>query len=445
VNQGTSYKNNSIALFLRPIQRVILLLFAIIIPWQFFFNVYGHIDLPLSVFIICAGFITTMFMRANLTLTFHKLKWPVLGYSLMLATISISSVFRSSDNLYEAANVLGRLGVGLIVILWVGMILNSNNKGLPIRKESIAQAFLVSLFPLGVIGSVLFFMPDLEEAWLKLVSGVLIESDSALTRNNILSNYKIGVVFMNTNAGAICWGMSMWLALWMRQRSDGIWRVAYAVFAIVFCIDVLAAGSRAAMLALVFTVIISIIIQTLYAQSKSWFNRESLINVIIIIITVFFVFLLEHLDFSQGGVSNALDRILSEQVGDHPKRSLLWSHAFTTIRQAPILGYGVIDFETLNFPKGFPPHNSILQVWIYGGLMAVIGLICLFATVFYKLFRKLRQDNDMWLPIVLLTWVTIQSMLTNLPMGNLRIAMLLWLMVSIFLWSPKYDVIRDRR
>ncbi len=410
---------------------------AIIIPWQIFFRLWDQIDLSFSLFMLCVGFAVTVIETGSITV-FFKLRSPVSGYALMLIAITAASLFRAPDNLYEAANVVGHLGVGMLVILWMELLLNSSNKKFPLKKEKVIKAFLVSAFPLGVVGVVLYFNPHLEEPWVKLVSDLLIEPDSATTRNNIQAIDKIGIVFMNTNAGAIFWGLSMWLALWLRQLSTGIWRIAFTIFAVIFCICVLGAGSRAGMLALAFTMIVPFILLVLYYNRNSWLNRGALTNAAIIIITVGSVLFIEQygskLSPSLSIIMRSQAQVDKNELGGI--RLKLWAHSFSIIKQAPLLGHGVKKFVKLGFLKGFPPHNIPLQAWVYGGIIAMIGLIWLFGIVFYKLFRQLRHNPDTWLPIVLLIWVVIQAMFTNLFIGDFRIAILLWMVVSLFLWAP---------
>jgi hypothetical protein len=441
----SNFKKNKTIPFLLFLQRNIIFIFAIIIPWQIFLRVYAHIDLPLSVFVICIGF-ALAFISNSLNMPLDKLKGPAFGYAIMLSSIAISSIFGSYVSLYNATNVLGHLSIGLLVIFWV--ILNSDNKNLLLQKKEVVKVFLLSAFPLGVVGLVLFFVPEWELFWVKKVSGLLIEADSALTPNNILSIDKIGVVFMNTNVAAIFWGMSMWLALWMRQKSISFWRIAYIAFAVVFCIDVLSTGSRGGILALIFTIIISIIIHAVYTINVHGFNRETLTNVIIIVVTIFSVLVIEYIGLKPRVFISAIERTIVDfnnlkfNQGSVGSRLALWSHAFKVIKQAPVRGYGVVDFAVLGFPRGFPPHNLLLQVWVYGGLIAVIGLIWIFGTILFQLFRQLRLDQDMWVPIVLVSWVIIQAMFTNLVIGDYRIAMLLWLVVPLFLWSSRHGVKR---
>jgi hypothetical protein len=425
------------------LQKFIFILFAIIIPWQFYFEFYDRIDLPLSFFVVCTGCAFTAFMRPDWITTFRKLKWILSGYGLMLAAIGVSSILRSSDNLYEAANVLGHLGVGLIVIMWVGLILHLKKDGL-FSKTKLLQAFLISLLPLGVVGIVLFMNPGLEQAWLNTISGVLIEADSATTVNNISAIDRIGVVFMDVNTGSVFWGISMWLALWMRQNTLGFRRILNTALATVYCINLLATGSRAGILALILSSATFLIIHVCYTKKY----RESLINAAIIISVVFSLILLERADMKPEVLNNSIARAKSLAAQSLPEpdrdRLALLSHSVNAIMHAPFLGYGVINFEKLSFPKGYPPQNMFLQAWIFGGISAIAGLILLFSNVLYVSLKHLKKDQDMWLPIVITLWVIIQAMFTNFMIGNFRVAMLFWLSVMLFL-LPRRHTIGEKR
>jgi hypothetical protein len=318
---------------------------------------------------------------------------------------------------------------------------------------------------LGILGVVFFFAPNLENDWFRTVLGFLIESDSATVSNSILQINRVAVVFVNVNVSAIFWGMTMWLALWMMQRSAGWWRFIYMIFSAIFCIDVLATGSRGGLLALFFTTIMLIIIQILSPVKDHKFIKKALLT---IFITISFVGLLEYLELkpciflktidrsaqmiklvhnkntsnSKGLIKGVSKPTMSKPTKavhnkNTPIRLILWSHALKLVREAPFLGYGVTDFAKLGFPKGYPPHNIFLQVWLYGGILALSGLLLLFGAVFYHSFQllRLRCHPEMWVPILLLLWVVIQGMFTNLFLCNYRIAMLLWLVISLFLYS----------
>ena len=429
--------------FLVRLHRILILLFVILIPWQIYLRVYRRIDLPLAFFVACAGIAIIAYMGGDVKRVYLNMKWPVLGYVLMLAAISISSVMHGPHGLYDAANILGRLGIGLLILLWVGLT-GSMNNDIFLRKELLIRVFLLSVFPLAIIGLMFYFAPELEIGWLRAASGILIEADSSLTRGNVLSAYKTGVVFMNANVAGIFWGTAMWLALWMQHQSRGAIRLVYIIVAVIFCLDVLATASRSAMMALAGTALLSIILQAACSPKKGWLNHKTALHTIIIVVTVLSASALEKLNVFRGGITHRIMHENAEPAGSHPLRGQLWAHAFTVIQEAPLLGHGVVDFASLNFPMGFPPHNSVLQVWIYGGVIAVMGFFCLFFALLFDLFRRLRHDNSLWLPIIILTWAVIQAMFTNLPIVEPRIAMSLWLMVSLFLWSPQPSAIRQR-
>lgn len=415
--------------------------FALLIPWQIFIRVYGDIDLPLSFFVLCGSLIFTLTCSfRNSSSVNWKLSGAVLGYGLMLFSICLSSIIRSPDNLYEAANVIGHLSVGLIVMLWFRL----GSLHFPIDyilRNKIIMALTFSSFPLALVGLFLYFKPNLEMQWVNMVTGILIEYDSTTERNNIIALYKTGVMFMNTNVGAIYWGLSMWTALWLRERFAGTLRIVFTIMASVFCVNVLAAGSRAALLALFFTLILSFFIRTTFTKSDT--EKKAALNNIVIVCTTFLCMLLLELSgvttgllYLFGKTADQLDLGFEFVGGD---RILLWSHAIGLIIESPLLGYGVIDFGKFGFIKGLPPHNILLQIWLYGGLMGFIGLVWAFTNAFSSSFKQMKCDRELWLPIVLLSWVVVQGMLTNLFLANFRIAMLLWLVVSLLLWSTPHD------
>ncbi|MDH4027769.1 MAG: O-antigen ligase family protein, partial [Nitrospirota bacterium] len=402
---------------------------------------YGRIDLPLPFFILCAGLATSIFADVDWKTAFNGLKWPAFGYILMIAAIAVSSLLNSPDNLYSAANVLGRLGVGLMVILWIGSILNTHKRH-SIHADRIIRVFLFSALPLGIMGIIFLIYPELEGRWLNMIAGILIEADSTAIKNNIRDINRVGVVFMDVNTASVFWGMSMWLALWMQQKSHGLKKLPYMVLALIFFLDIIATGSRAGILALILTLVISSIIRTAYHQKdrKKTANRIVIIFPAIIVITVLSLGLMGHIKSEHIIFNDTIDRFkrLASQdpVTSDKRRANLLKFSINAIKQKPLFGHGVIDFAKLDFPDGFPPHNMFLMTWIYGGLPALFGLVWLFATIPYRLFRRSGNNHDNWLPIVIISWIIIQGSFIDLMIVNFRVSMLLWLIIIPLLLSP---------
>ncbi|MCH8153363.1 MAG: hypothetical protein IH830_13435 [Planctomycetes bacterium] len=114
------------------------------------------------------------------------------------------------------------------------------------------------------------------------------------------------------------------------------------------------------------------------------------------------------------------------------KRARLWQHAIRKITESPWIGYGVVPFGELGFEDGFPPHNMLFIVMIYGGVLAGAGLAGIFITAFYSLLLRSKRSADCWPAIILLLWVCVQGCFTNLLIGDPHIGMLLWLVVALF-------------
>jgi O-antigen ligase len=209
------------------------------------------------------------------------------------------------------------------------------------------------------------------------------------------------------------------------------------VFAIIFCVNVIGAGSRAGLLALVCTTMFFLIIHKSINLRYLQIKKKTVLSIILIITILFSIVLMEFYEVKQPVFIGTLERT-QDQLKDLRffGRFKLWAQSFNKSLEAPILGYGVKKMSYFNFPGDAPPHNFLLQIWLYGGIIAVLGFIWMIGSVFIKLFRRLKHSQDMWLPIVILFWVLIQSMFTNLIFADFRIAMILWLVISLFLWLP---------
>jgi hypothetical protein len=437
------------------LERWLLVSFIITIPWQVYFPLYGHIDLSVAICVLCLLFGLACARYVTLE-ALKSVSMAIWGYGLMLTGIALASLLRSPDNLGEAANVLGRLGVGFLVLCTLHLIGQAEGSENNVSREAMGRCVLASAAPLGVVGFILFLVPELEDAWLRLIAGILIEGDTAQVGHNILALDRVGVVFMNANVAAVFWGMSMWLALWMRQEATGWWRIAYAILAVIFCVDILSTGSRAGMLALVCTVIGALGLRMLSASSRFRIDRTAWVNTVIVVLSLCFVLGIEFFGMKQHISLDAVNRAavhfsdvanqteipgaeISEteharQIASDKVRLELLASSFAVIRKHPFIGYGAVDFATLGFPMAFPPHNFLLLIWIYGGVGALLGVVMVFLVPSWACARRLSKDHNMWLPLVVLLWVIVQAMFTNLILGELRIAMLLWIIVAPFAW-----------
>lgn len=425
------------------IQNLLILLFPLLIPWQFYFTVFGRVDLPVSFLVACAGIAASLFLKISWAEAFRDLKWLLLGYASMLTAIGISTLLRAPDNLYEAANVLGHLSVGLLVLMWTGFLIHAKHSAIP-QKERIVTLFLLSNLPLSLAGIILFFRPELEAGWLTAIAGTLIEADAAGTVNNIQSINRVGVVFMDANGASVYWGFTLCLALWRQQTVAGWQRAAYLLLSVISCVNVLATGSRAGILALFITGLVITILILRQAHRQ----RATVLYVLLVFIAAAALPVVVFENNTTGIVGNAVVRIkqlasLTMTKADS-NRIVLLKHSIAAIGNAPVLGHGVVPFEKLGFPSGYPPHNMFLQSWIYGGLTAISGLVLLFGAALFQVFRRLRYERDLLLPLAVLCWLLIQSMFLNFIIGDFRIAMLLWLIIALFLFSRRQGVYEDR-
>ena len=417
----------------------LVFLCAALLPWQFFLKVYGRIDLPATVFIVFFGFFVTL-IKADSTKFSLKLRMPILGYLLILAGMGLSSLFLS-DSLHEPLNVLGRLGVGFLILLIISY------SSIKINTDAVVKVFLFSTIPLGIMGIVFFIIPEMEAEWLNIIAGVLIETDSLAEHSNVWDINKIGVVFSNANVGAAYWGMSMWLALWMRERHANLSRLIYTLFAVTFCLNVMYSGSRGGLLVLLATTFITFAVRFFSGPGKKHEKTEAVKNTLIILITVGLAFFIDT-GLQRNIYAKMIDRTLNETKidkqslelssdGKPPSRKMLWAHSIKVISKAPLSGYGIVKLSDLGFPDRYPPHNMYMQIWIYGGAAAMIGTILLFGSVLISQFNLLKIYKDAWIGIVLILWIVLHGMFENIIIENYRISMLLWLMISLLLWNYK--------
>lgn len=85
--------------------------------------------------------------------------------------------------------------------------------------------------------------------------------------------------------------------------------------------------------------------------------------------------------------------------GDTSLRSTIWIKTLALIKERLLIGYGVDSWMNLSDPylKGFPdPHNMILEILIYTGLM---GLMACFFTIGIVLYKIIKDKNLILLPI----------------------------------------------
>lgn len=86
--------------------------------------------------------------------------------------------------------------------------------------------------------------------------------------------------------------------------------------------------------------------------------------------------------------------------GNSSFRTTIWSHTIVLIKEELIFGYGLDSWQNLSDPylKQFPdPHNMVLEILTYIGL---IGLIACFFTIGVILYKIFKDRNFVLLSVV---------------------------------------------
>lgn len=106
-----------------------------------------------------------------------------------------------------------------------------------------------------------------------------------------------------------------------------------------------------------------------------------------------FIFVLMPLFLSN---TMLMDRLFAAEQGDLSGRDYIWDTYLYKIWQSPVIGYGFSGFMEIGkntFGGYMSSHNVILEVLLYGGLIALIAYVWFIYRVLYYGFRRYLSEK----------------------------------------------------
>ena len=170
-------------------------------------------------------------------------------------------------------------------------------------------------------------------------------------------------------------------------------RFLLLLFLPLLLILIIKSGSRGALLG----TFLGIFVFVLFNKSIKSFKKLLLIfGSIILLILVYFLFLRN---------SYVVERLIDTfQYGDTANRDLIWEALTYSFSDTIIWGVGKTGYGAI--AGDLSPHNVLLEVFLYTGVIGLIVFLFFYYKLLKRAFSKLKYENEI-LPIVLLMPITI--------------------------------------
>lgn len=125
--------------------------------------------------------------------------------------------------------------------------------------------------------------------------------------------------------------------------------------------------------------------------------------------------------------------------GELQERFAIWSLGWYAVSQHPFFGTGLTSFYTqyiMNYPGKYAPHahNLYLNIWIEGGIIALILLFWNLKVLYSVSLKKITRNKNLLVVGILsgLTATLIQSFMDN-PLENFQTGTLFMYLVAVLL------------
>jgi hypothetical protein len=411
-----------------------------ILPYQFYYTLTGRVDVSVG----WLGFLALgvpIYLQSR-SAGFFRACRPARWYVLLLLLILAALVY--SPNRWAGLQALAFSLTGLLA-LYIGYATGDAEGRLALRCGRVLG--LVSI-PLAVANVTFLVSPKLELAYLtSWLAPLLIEPDSLRSTldhegwGTILNPAKSGTVYLGPNHAAMFFGLLFWLMIegWVSTR-----RIRWFGLAGLYLAAVLATGSRGGLLGLGVSALVAVFVSPGRFSVRRLHAARAAIVLTILLVTAA-IFVLPIFEFLR-------DRLLAF---DLTGRTLLWATALEAIRANPLLGLGFGGWESLYQARlsgilgeaDLAPHNIVLDLWVWTGIGGAMAGVMVFLSVFRWLWERRSGmavgSIAMW---GMFSWVAVQSMFEPFPIGDPRVAGILWLYIGLMVRTrPQPDIAsRDR-
>jgi|GEM_PF-5281295 len=120
----------------------------------------------------------------------------------------------------------------------------------------------------------------------------------------------------------------------------------------------------------------------------------------LVLTTLFFSLILLLVALNVTMTSKRLNRLISGNEWEYG-RGDLWETAVQNIIESPVIGYGLGSNGLKSGTEDrLYPHNMILQVWLDGGIIAVLPLLLWLLIPFIRVLRNFPSNHVWWVPFL---------------------------------------------
>lgn len=196
------------------------------------------------------------------------------------------------------------------------------------------------------------------------------------------------------------------------SNKSKIFNVFY-IFINIFCIasffiSLLMSKARGPMLGLVAGILFSTILFILFGSKKYKYYKIIIIAIILFAIissTIIYIFKDGPLLYDKGIVHRYFGLSIYDKTLQ--ARFWTWGSAWEGIKEKPILGWGIENFNVV-FDKYFDvrhyfgpgsetwfdrPHNILIEMWVTTGIVGLISYLFIFCEAFYQLIKRNYKKN----------------------------------------------------
>lgn len=220
-------------------------------------------------------------------------------------------------------------------------------------------------------------------------------------------NFRVDSYLGNAAYLAIYMLFHIFIALWLFVESRfTLARVAYALAASTFVFVLFATGTRGTAIGLVAGALAMTIYVAIFGAKFPQFRKIAAGSLALIVLSGLAFYAVKDSEFVQSNPS--LSRIANiNLVEDLAVRGTIWGMAWEGVKERPILGWGMGNFNYV-FNERYDPflfnqeqwfdrvHNIVLDWLIAGGFLGFIAYIGIFLACFYYLVVvPLRRPDDM--------------------------------------------------
>lgn len=397
-------KQNSIAL-------AFLYITTFLVPFYFFRFDISSIGTNIFEIFVLISLILTLFLVVP-----KKLDKKTIVYSMLIIVAALISTAIAPDKTKALGILKGWIVVPMILAYCFHRNIETKNIGkaiIPLYVSILLISLWVVLQRYGIIHELFYQVGDPSFA------GYFAEKRSfgPFESPNYLAMFLVPATFLS-------------LAIW-RIINKSLWRMLFAISLVLPIAALYFSGSRGGLIAFLIGAVIFLLFNQYCADGR----RERLLKAVLIIISLIIaLFAFQYY----------LNSKTAHEGGDNIRREI-YSYSTTMVKESPVLGIGLGNFQNkidqLSKPNGafqlygipfaLHPHNLYLAMWLNLGLLGILS----FALLVIYLFVQILRIKDSYFKAILLAVmaaILVHGLVDTTYFKN-DLSAIFWLMVSFVL------------